>query len=155
MNQKTSGSTGEKMIRRILTKQKIKYIFDSPVSFAFEKGTYPEELSRKRFDFVLIDEDHNPIACIEYDGQQHYEPNWYGRTMSQFQDACHSDDIKTVFCEEIKLPLLRVRYDQEDCVEDIMRDFLESPKRYTKKKHNPEMNMSEYWSPRDKYLQVM
>ena len=153
MNQRTSGSTGEKLIRRILTRQKIKFIFDSPISFAFKK--YPAELSRKRYDFVLIDEDHNPIACIEYDGQQHYEPKWYGRSMEDFRKACQSDNDKTKFCEDQKLPLLRIRYDQEDLIEDIVDIFLHNPGQYSKTKHNPEMKMQEYWKPRIQYLQAV
>lgn len=150
MNQKKAGSTGETLIRKILQTQHIKFIFDAPVSFAF--NAYPKELSRKRFDFVIINEDLLPVACIEYDGQQHYEPNWYGRDISDFKYACQSDDAKTSFCEDLKLPLLRIRYDQDDLIEDILDIFLKRPKNFSGKTHNPEMKMHEYWAPRAKYL---
>ncbi len=150
MNQKQAGSTGEKLIRRVLQHNNIRFIFDAPISFAFD--TYPKELSRKRFDFVIINDNLTPIACIEYDGQQHYEPNWYGRSISEFMQACESDNAKTRFCEQQQLPLLRIRYDQEDLIEDIVDTFLQYPARYKHKTHNPEFKMNEYWSPRSKYL---
>ncbi len=151
MNQKKTGSVGEKIIRKMLTAQNVRFIFDSPISFAFT--TYPAELSRKRFDFVLINEDHIPVACIEYDGQQHYEPNWYGRSINEFKQACDSDSLKTAFCENIKLPLLRIRYDQNDFIEDIVSEFLLHPRRFVKK-HNPEISNKDYFAPRNKFLQT-
>ena len=151
MNQKIVGSVGEKLIRKALKVSKVKFIFDAPISFAFNK--YPAELSRKRYDFVLIDSDLMPIACIEYDGQQHYEPKWYGRSLAEFKMACDSDEAKTHFCEENKLPLLRIRYDQNDLIEDLISDFLAHPRTYIKK-HNPEISNKEYFAARTAYLQA-
>lgn len=145
MNQKRVGSTGEKLIRRALNKHRIRFIFDAPISFAF--ASYPVGLGRKRFDFVLINEDHTPIACIEYDGKQHYEQHWYGRSSEEYIRACSADDLKTKFCENMKLPLLRIRYDQNDLIENIVENFLLCPKVY-QKQHNPIMDMQTYWAPR-------
>lgn len=146
MNQKKCGSQGETTIRRYLNKHNVHYVYDAPVCQVFKDAE--GEIRRKRFDFVLLDEDLEPIGAIEYDGEQHYMPQGFMRKQEDYMLACHADDLKTAFCEALQLPLLRIRYDQNE-IEDIVEVFLQNKKKYSKKKHNPEYrNMQEYFADR-------
>lgn len=50
--------------------------------------------------------------CIEYDGEQHYDPeNFYNKERG-FEYRQHNDQIKTDFCQQNGIKLLRIRYDE-------------------------------------------
>ena len=67
--------------------------------------------------------------CIEYDGRQHFEPcTINGMHQEQankaFADTQFRDSIKTRYCEEHDIKLLRISYLDYDNVEEIILSFL-------------------------------
>ena len=61
------------------------------------------------FDFYLVDYN----ICIEYDGEQHYSPiNFNGKTSSAeaFKKTQLHDKIKTEYCINNNIPLIRIPY---------------------------------------------
>lgn len=72
---------------------------------AFEKCIYIRKLP---FDFYLPEYN----TCIEYDGFQHFEPvKWFGG-LKALLDIQRNDKIKTEFCKDNNIKLLRIKYDQ-------------------------------------------
>lgn len=60
------------------------------------------------FDFIIYKD--NKIKMIEYDGEQHYKSiNWFGGE-EEFQKRIKHDKIKTDYCKENNIPLLRLKY---------------------------------------------
>ena len=73
------------------------------------------------FDFYLYDYN----KCIEYDGEQHYNMN-YDITMKNpnpeqaFATRKKHDQIKTDYCKEHNIGLLRIPYYKENYIEEII-----------------------------------
>lgn len=61
------------------------------------------------FDFYLPDYN----ICIEYDGLQHFEPVDFFGGEEGFRKRQLNDEIKTKYCQENNIKLLRIRYDQD------------------------------------------
>ena len=106
-------SFGELMVGRFLMNHNI----------AFEKQkTFIgcEDSGKLRFDFWL------PLygLCIEFDGQQHYKsvPLW--DSDCSLEDRQRRDAIKTKYCEENDIILLRIPYWEKDNIESILTDWL-------------------------------
>lgn len=94
-------SKGEKEIRTFLEKNDIKYERNKK----FKKCRYKRVLP---FDFYL--NEHN--ICIEFDGLQHYKPvNFWGGEVSLVEQK-ERDQIKTIFCRENNIKLIRIKYGQ-------------------------------------------
>ena len=70
-----------------------------------------------RFDFFLPDYG----IAIEYDGEYHY-PN--RNKASDLEDQQKRDAIKTKYCEENDIILLRIPYWEKDNIESILTDWL-------------------------------
>lgn len=114
-----------------------------------------------RFDFCLS-ENNNMVnwfreMLIEFDGQQHFKPALWERIKDiilQRQKAFenlllrHAYDVKkNKFCEENLIPLLRIRYDQEGIIEELIDDFLERPEWYIEH-HNKYLDTdAKYYAP--------
>lgn len=98
--------------------------FLSSKGFAYYREKIFDQLPRKRFDFYLPE--HNIV--IEYDGQQHFEPIEYWGGEEALKQTQESDAIKTAFCADQGIPLLRIPYWEFDNVEQIVQDFVESVK---------------------------
>lgn len=70
------------------------------------------------FDFYLPQYN----TCIEYDGLQHFEPiDWFGGEKSLKITQYH-DNIKTNYCKENKITLIRIAYNQS--VTEELNKFL-------------------------------
>ena len=70
------------------------------------------------FDFYLPDYN----VCIEYDGGQHFKPvKWFGGEEG-FRKTQERDEIKTQYCKNNNIPLLRIRYDQD--IVGVLYEFL-------------------------------
>ena len=62
------------------------------------------------FDFYIP----SMRICIEHDGQQHYQPmNFFGG-QEAFEKLKINDKIKSDYCEDNYIDLIRIRYDDED-----------------------------------------
>jgi very-short-patch-repair endonuclease len=92
-------SKGEKKIISLLEKHNIRFEKQKRFNNCKYKKTLP-------FDFYL--EDYN--TCIEFDGKQHYENTYYNRT--EFENIQIRDKIKTKYCLDKNINLIRIRYDE-------------------------------------------
>lgn len=105
-------SKGEEEISRVLFKYKI--INEREKSF---KGcTYKGNL---RFDFYLP----NYNICIEYDGKQHFKPQDFsgnGNSESEFKETQLRDNIKTQYCKDNNIKLIRIPYWEFNNIETII-----------------------------------
>lgn len=97
-----STSHGEETISNWLRKNHIKYI----PQMVFKKCRNKAELP---FDFYLP----SINMCIEYDGEQHYDPNSFYNKKRGFEYRRRNDEIKTNFCKQNDIKLLRIRYDDD------------------------------------------
>jgi len=98
---KCNDSKGEIKIKKILDSKNINY----EIQKTFKSCEYLKPL---KFDFYLP----KLNTCIEFDGEQHYNPvkYWGGEdTLSKIKER---DKIKTDFCRENNIQLLRIRYDE-------------------------------------------
>ncbi|MFA5586052.1 MAG: hypothetical protein WDA02_05840 [Saccharofermentanales bacterium] len=104
-------SNGEKLIKTILNRKKIKYEYQKK----FKDCKYIKTLS---FDYYLP----NKNICIEYDGKQHYESiSFFGGddTLKKQQER---DQIKNEYCKNNNIHLLRIKYNEN--IEEKLNEFL-------------------------------
>ena len=92
-------SKGEKEIFNQLIKKGI--IFETQKTF--EGCKFKNKL---RFDFYLPE--HN--MCIEYDGEQHFNPIKYYGGQEKFDLIKKKDEIKTKFCKDNGIQLIRIKF---------------------------------------------
>ena len=77
------------------------------------------------YDFYLPDKN----MCIEYDGEQHYRPVKFGgkndkKAENRFAATQKRDAIKTQYCKEKGIELIRIPYTEFDNVENILDKYL-------------------------------
>ena len=92
-------SVGERLIRDILIESHVDFISQKRFDDCRHINTLP-------FDFYL------PYynTCIEYDGVQHFKPINYFGGEKEFELRKINDDIKTKYCENNKINLIRLPY---------------------------------------------
>ena len=113
-----NSSKGEKRISLFLKENNINY--EAQKSF--------KECSHKRmlpFDFYLPDYG----ICIEYDGQQHYNIIDFSgknqkRAEEQFKETQIKDNIKTQYCLDNNIKLIRIPYWDFKNIENILKQEL-------------------------------
>lgn len=66
-----------------------------------------------RFDFAVLDEDHDVKILIEFNGRQHYEPIEFFGGQKTFDLTVLRDNIKKEYAESNNIPLITVRYDDD------------------------------------------
>ncbi|RTK97161.1 MAG: hypothetical protein EKK64_02035 [Neisseriaceae bacterium] len=106
---KCNFSRGEIKIEKFLKSKNIK----------FEHGKKFEDCKLKLslpFDFYLADYN----LCIEYDGQQHHSPISYFGGVKRFKEYQKKDKIKTNYCSEKKIDLIRIPFWEYDKIEEIL-----------------------------------
>lgn len=108
-----SESKGEKEIAKFLNKYKINY--SRQHKFADCKNVF--ELP---FDFYIP----SLRTCIEFDGKQHYEPISHFGGISAYELLKVNDKIKSEYCEDNYINLIRIRYDQIDNIYNILWESL-------------------------------
>lgn len=99
-------SKGQDKIRSILLQNSIP--FQQEVKFADL-----EDKSYLRFDFAILGLDNKIIKLIEYDGRQHTDPTSIWHTES----VVEHDRLKTEYCKEKGIPLLRIPYTDLDKID--------------------------------------
>jgi hypothetical protein len=109
-------SNGEKQITKWLNDNNINYVYQKKFSDCIDKKQLP-------FDFYL----HEYNALIEYDGIQHFQPvDFAGKgeewAMAQLQITQSHDTIKTQYCNDNNIRLLRIPYFKN--VEEELEKFL-------------------------------
>ena len=112
---KCNQSKGEKFIEDYLTNKGISFA----TQVKFDNCRHERPLP---FDFGIIDDNKRIVALIEFDGEQHYKPIevWGGE--EALQQTQLRDQIKNEYCAKNKIPLLRIRYDED--IEEKLNLFL-------------------------------
>lgn len=68
------------------------------------------------FDFAILKDDGSLKLLIEVDGEQHEKPARFSKDkekmLQQFREVQFRDGIKTVFCEDNNIPLLRIKHNE-------------------------------------------
>lgn len=108
---KCNCSKGENEIREILKSCEISFIEQYRFNDCRNKRTLP-------FDFYLPELN----LCIEYDGEQHFKPVEKFGGYKSFKTIIIHDKIKTNYCINNDINLIRIRYD--DDIENILRGRL-------------------------------
>ena len=106
-------SKGEDLIKQILKTLDINFVSQ----FRFYECRSKNPLI---FDFYLSDYN----CCIEYDGKQHFEPIDFFGGEEQFKIQQKNDKIKTEYCKENDIRLIRIPYtDYDKLNEDYLLSF--------------------------------
>jgi len=71
------------------------------------------------FDFYLPEQN----ICIEYDGEQHYKVIKYWGGENGFLMRQKRDKIKTDYCKDNNIKLIRIRYD-DNLINELTRFLL-------------------------------
>lgn len=94
-------SYGERIVRHYLQDHNINFIPQYRFKDCKRKRTLP-------FDFYLPDYN----ICIEYDGEQHFEPVECFGGEESFIKTRQNDCIKNKYCKKNHITLIRIRYDE-------------------------------------------
>lgn len=96
-----------------------KFLHDHQLKFETEKKFDGCKGKRNKlpFDYFVIDEK----LLVEYDGSQHYFPK-FGK--KSFEELKINDKIKDEFCEKNGIRLLRIKYNQNNDIEKILKEEL-------------------------------
>lgn len=106
-------SKGEKEISKFLDKYKITY----KRQHKFEDCKNQYQLP---FDFYI------PLmrTAIEFDGIQHYQPIDYFGGLEAYNRLKINDEIKNNYCEDNYINLIRIKYDQENIIWELLWENL-------------------------------
>jgi hypothetical protein len=109
-------SKGVKKIEAFLQNLNVHYTKEYRFSDCRDKLPLP-------FDFVIFK---NDIFCgaIEYNGIQHYQKIRRFSGRKGFKKQQLHDLIKIDYCSQNKIPLLIISYLQEENIEELCKDFL-------------------------------
>ncbi|MDY0268770.1 hypothetical protein [Trichloromonas sp.] len=102
-------SKNEKIIKSFFEKNNILYESQK----MFEGCEYKRKL---KFDFYLP----NYNICVEYDGEQHFKKYRFEKNKKNLMTRQLRDQIKTEYCQNNNIKLIRIRYDQN--IEDILKN---------------------------------
>lgn len=106
-------SKGEEKIAQLLLQKNIPF----KMEYWFENCRFIDSNYPAKFDFYV-----NNQYLIEYDGIQHYKP--MGKWGKNFNYIQEHDIIKTKYCFDNNIPLIRIPYTHYDnlCIEDLLLD---------------------------------
>jgi len=105
-------SNGEKTIKKFLDDNNIKYVRQKTFNGCKRK-------KKLRFDFYVP----SLNTCIEFDGIQHYKStSRFGGDIGYIKNKIN-DKIKNIFCENMNIPLYRIKYD-DDIIKKLNMIFL-------------------------------
>lgn len=109
-------SKGEEKISEILNKYNIFFEKEK----AFKDCINSKTNNKLRFDFYLPDYN----CCIEYDGEQHFNPPKGSWTYYSLQERQKLDNLKNQYCLEKNIYLIRIPYWEYNNIENIILDKL-------------------------------
>jgi len=110
-----SESRGEKSVAKYLDKNNISY-------YRQHKFSDCKNIFQLPFDFYLP----KYRTAIEFDGIQHYEPIPRFGGLEAYNRLKVNDKIKSDYCEDNYIDLIRIRYDQIDRVFEILKEGLKN-----------------------------
>jgi len=108
-------SKGEKKIDSFLRKNNILYVRQHKFDNCRNTYTLP-------FDFYIP----SMRTAIEFDGKQHFYPMDFFGGISYYENLKMNDKIKTNYCEDNYINLIRIRYDQIDKIWEILWENLKT-----------------------------
>lgn len=103
-------SKGENEIERVLNEMCIRF----KRQHKFTDCKYEKCLP---FDFYLPDFN----MCIEYDGEQHFKEGHFGMTEKEFEELQLRDSVKSKYCKDKDILLLRIPYLEFNNIEKILK----------------------------------
>ena len=107
-------SIGERAVSKFFEDSNITYVSQYRFEDCKNIRTLP-------FDFYLPDYN----TCIEYDGELHYKAvDYFGGDDALRNTKCR-DEIKTQYCKENNIKLIRIPYWEFDNIEEILNKELE------------------------------
>lgn len=106
-----ASSSGEEKIKEILDTFSMKFVAQKRFSDCKDKKPLP-------FDVYISDKN----ICIEYDGIGHYEPIKHFGGKKRFEERKRHDSIKTKYCEDNNIKLIRIPYFEFENIEKILRE---------------------------------
>lgn len=112
---KCKKSKGEVKISNILKNLNIEYV----EQFSFDDCKYVRKL---KYDFVVFVNTRK--ACIEYNGEQHYNPISAFGGEDNLKIIKLKDDIKLDYCRKNNIPLLVIHYKDFKSLEKIVCNFV-------------------------------
>ena len=86
----------------------------------FEYQFTVEKLKRKPFDFYIPDKN----ILIEYDGEQHFKPVKFFGGKDKYAKQQKTDAVKTKYCENNQIKLVRIPYWQLEEINTILKDAI-------------------------------
>jgi very-short-patch-repair endonuclease len=84
-------------------------------------------LQQHTFDYINLPFDFyipSKRTCIEFDSIQHFQPVEHFGGIKAYEQLKQNDKIKNEYCEENYINLIRIRYDQIDKIEEILKNNL-------------------------------
>ena len=84
-------------------------------------------LQQHKFDYMNLPFDFyipSKRTLIEFDGEQHFQPVEHFGGLKSYEQLKINDKIKNDYCEENYINLIRIRYDQIDKIEEILKNNL-------------------------------
>lgn len=112
-----SESAGERAVRKITETQGVRTEAQYRIPACKYKNALP-------FDFAVFRKDDSLAFLVEYDGKQHFEPIEHFGGEETFQQTQLRDVIKTKYCANNNIPLIRIAYYDFDNVDEIMTKVL-------------------------------
>jgi Zn finger protein HypA/HybF involved in hydrogenase expression len=110
---KCKQSKGELKIQKFLEENNIEY----KSQHTFNDCIHIQLL---RFDFYLPKYN----ICIEYDGQQHFNPLWYDKNGVEFEKTQKRDKIKNEYCYNNGINLIRIKFNNKKELKEIINPIL-------------------------------
>ena len=110
---KCNVSHGERIIKEFLESRNIKFEQNFRIPECKDKRPLP-------FDFKV--ETPNGFILIEYDGEQHFKRNF--KNLDILDEVQKHDKIKTNFCNENNIKLIRIKYTERKNINKILEDNL-------------------------------
>lgn len=108
-----NSSKGESKIYSFLVKHNINF----KKEYCFEDCKNQKMLP---FDFAVFGNDNNLKTLIEYDGEQHFKPIEYFGGEAGFASTIKRDNIKTNYCKQNNIKLLRIKYTDYENIDAIL-----------------------------------
>jgi len=105
-------SKGEKLVSKYLDKNSISY-------YRQHKFNDCKNVLELPFDFYIP----SKRICIEFDGKQHFEPIEHFGGLETYERLKVNDKIKSDYCEDNFITLIRLRYDQIDNIVETLTKY--------------------------------
>lgn len=98
------------------------YLKDRAIKFETQKR-FTDCVYRKELPFDFYIKDLN--IAIEYDGEQHFNKTCFGMSDEEFTELKMRDEIKTQYCKNNNIKLIRIPYFEFDNIDNILNELLE------------------------------